>query len=78
VGGLPKNVQESLPYLNKACDQNNSIACMRLFHLYINEKDNDLKRDPVIAYEYAKRACALNDILGCYNAARQCFLGILA
>jgi len=77
VGGLPQDVQGSLTYLNKACDQKNSVACLKLFNLYINEKVTGLNRDPVKAYEYAKMACGLNDILGCLNAARQCNIGKL-
>ena len=77
VGGLPRSIQDSLPYLNKACDASNNIACMKLFNLYISpqEKGSSWNRDPVKAFEYAKRACDGNDILGCLNASRQCNIG---
>lgn len=79
VGGLPINLMDAVPFLNKACDEGNSVGCMKLFNLYINEKsrkmDVGMGRDPVKAYEYARRACDLNDIMGCLNAARQCNIG---
>jgi len=77
VGGLPRNIPNSLGYLNKACDAQNTIACMKLFNLYISDKlkEPGWQRDPVKAYEYAKRSCDMNDILGCLNAARQTGIG---
>ena len=78
VGGFPKNIHESLKYLNKACDDKNSIACMRLFKVFIegkNEKQNLIEREPQKAFEFTKRACEMDDILGCLNASLMCKKG---
>ena len=68
VGGLPIDVPESLNYLNKACDANNPIACIKLFNLYIkeNKKFPDWKRDAEKAFHYTNKACELNDFIGNY------------
>lgn len=80
VGGLPQNVFESIKYFNKACDDKNSFACMKLFKVYIEGKTNKqnlIERDPVKAYEYTKRACEMDDIFGCLNASLMQRKGIL-
>jgi len=73
VGGLPVNIKESISYLNRACNEKNSIACMRLFKVYMEgrtKKQNLIDRDASKAFEYTSRACnEMNDILGCLNAS---------
>jgi len=68
VGGMPKDVKESLTYFNKACNDKNSYACMRLFQLYL-EGEEGIKRNPQTAFEYTRKACEYDDMLGCMNAS---------
>ncbi len=77
VAGLPKNINESLLYLNRACEGKNSIACVKLFNLYMRDKNSDSnwKKDPTKAFYYTKKACEYNDLFGCMNAARMCYIG---
>jgi TPR repeat protein len=66
--GLPKNTPEAVKYFEKACDQRNSIACLRLFKVYLDGKQG-VERDTAKAFEYTKKACEMNDMLGCLNAS---------
>lgn len=74
VGGWPQNVQESLKYLERVCDEKHPMGCLRLFKIYIDGQ-GDVKKDGPKAFEYTKRACEYGDILGCLNASRMLRLG---
>lgn len=68
VGGATVNVQESVGYFEKACEDKNPYACLKLFKIFI-EGTGNVKRDPVKAFDYTKKACDANDMLGCLNAS---------
>jgi TPR repeat protein len=68
IGGLPMNKSESLVYFNKSCDGKNPIACLKLFKIYLDGNDK-VAKDLPRAFEYAKKACDLGDILGCLNTS---------
>lgn len=79
VGGLPVDVNGAVDYLNRACDEQNPMACIRLFKLYIEgktPKQTVYERHPAKAFDYARRACEMNDIIGCLNASLMCRKGI--
>jgi TPR repeat protein len=68
VGGWPKNVADSINYLNKACDSGNPIACVKLFKIFVDGSGN-VSKDGPRAFGFAKQACDQGDMLGCMNAA---------
>ena len=67
VGGLPKNVKDSIGYFEKSCNGKNPIACVSLFKIFL-DGSNDIPKDTYKAFEYTKKACELNDMFGCWNA----------
>ena len=68
IGGMPKDVKESLTYYNKACNGKNSYACLRLFQIYFEGKEG-IARNAHTAFEYTRKACDQDDVLGCMNAS---------
>lgn len=68
VGGTPVNVKEATRYLNLACDDKNPFACLELFKIYL-EGANGVEKNLPKAFEYTKKACEANDLLGCINAS---------
>jgi len=67
IGGLPKNLQDSLTYFEKSCNGNNPVACVTLFKIYL-DGSTELPKDANKAFECTKRACDLGDMFGCWNA----------
>jgi TPR repeat protein len=68
------DVDDSLKYFNKACDDMHPVACKLLFGIFVNGKGNVVKNSPR-AFEYASRGCDYGDMIGCYNAARMARIG---
>lgn len=68
VGGTNVNVRDSLKYLDRACDDKNPYACLKLFKIFIEGAGN-VSRNAPKAFDYTKRACECNDLLGCMNAS---------
>lgn len=54
VGGTPVNVKESVGYLNKACNDQNPYACLKLFKIFIEGMGN-VNRDASKAFEFTKK-----------------------
>ena len=67
IGGLPKNLLDSLTYFEKSCNGSNPVACITLFKIYL-DGSSELNKDSNRAFEYTKRACDLGDLFGCWNA----------
>jgi TPR repeat protein len=74
IGGWPVDVQDSLKFLDKACDDKHPVACLKLFKIFVEGRGN-VAKDGARAFEYTKRTCDYGDVLGCFNASRMLRIG---
>ena len=67
--GCEKNVTRALDFYKKACAGSIGESCLNLWSAYFYGHKGDVVKDGEKALEYASKACDLDMLQGCNNAA---------
>lgn len=67
IDGLKRNREAALPYMEKACNQDDGRGCWYLGSIYILG-NKFRKKEPEKAMQLFEKSCALDDTFGCIMA----------
>lgn len=73
--GCEKNVKRGLECYEKGCAGSIGESCLSLWSAYFHGNKGDVSKDGAKALDYASKACDLEMLQGCVNAALMCRRG---